>query len=273
MVHVLNLTIKQKPEWMRLDGDYHQLFYKRVMEFVPKQYRRYIHYKSPDSRKTVWYWEIDPVYFCRVFELAYEYYDKIYLDEYNCNKIDVFEPQKKQKPEKTQKPLEERVNPLIPITSYTQQVAFCDDPRDIHNQRRPPKYTFLELDNPPQYPRKGTIARIIYQEDGTIRAEYLPGVANFSVWIARWIPWSRWKQTGEGCWLGATVNEEEADYIRRLTASPWGEGGQCVTIHHGPLPLAEYTKAAEVPERETSLDPVFDVEFKCRENSDQLCLF
>jgi hypothetical protein len=95
MMYVLNLTVKEhKREWMRLDGDYHYHFYVRIKELIPKEYRRYIHFKSPDTGKNNWYWEIDPAYFCRVFELAWEYFDTIYLDEHG--RIDVFKPVKKE---------------------------------------------------------------------------------------------------------------------------------------------------------------------------------
>jgi hypothetical protein len=145
-------------------------------------------------------------------------------------------------------------------------VAFMDTPEE----RKALKPIFPVLPDAPVYPPREIMARIIYQEDGTIRAEYLPGVANYTVWMIRKIPWDRWRRTGDGCWLGATVSEEEAEYIVALTKSQWSEGGRCVTIHRGPLPLGEVEQeVAEVPER----DPVFEIEFKCRENSDQLLLF
>jgi hypothetical protein len=154
---------------------------------------------------------------------------------------------------------------LIPITGYDKPVAFAETPREKIKLR----YTFPIFDPPPEYPSRGVIARIIYREDGTIRAEFYPIVCNYGVHIARWIPWSRWRQTGEGIWLGAEVNEEEADYIMRLTNSPWSEGGECVVIGPGePVPKGE--PEADLPRKK---DPIELIEFKCRENSDQLMLF
>jgi hypothetical protein len=60
------------------------------------------------------------------------------------------------------------------------------------------------------------IARIIYNPDGSIRAEHLPGIVNFTYWLAKKIDSGRWRQTGEGLWLYCTVSPEEAEYVRRL---------------------------------------------------------
>jgi hypothetical protein len=157
---------------------------------------------------------------------------------------------------------------LIPITGYDKPVAFAETPREKIKLR----YTFPIFDPPPEYPSRGVISRIIYHEDGTIRAEFYPVVCNYGVHIARWIPWSRWRQTGEGIWLGAEVNEEEADYIMRLTNSPWSEGGECVVIGPGD-PVHPEAVVVPGPEPEKGPDPIARIEFKCRENSDQLMLF
>jgi hypothetical protein len=105
-------------------------------------------------------------------------------------------------------------------------ITFMDTPEE----RKALKPIFPVLPDAPIYPHREVMARIIYQADETIRAEYLPGVANYTVWMVRKIPWDRWKQTGEGCWLGATVDAEEAEYIVKLTESQWSEGGQCEVI-------------------------------------------
>jgi hypothetical protein len=107
-------------------------------------------------------------------------------------------------------------------------IAFIDTPEE----RKALKPIFPILPDAPIYPPREVMARIIYQEDGTIRAEYLPGVANYTVWLIRKIPWNRWEQTGEGCWLGATVDAEEAEYIIKLTESQWSEGGQYEVIDY-----------------------------------------
>jgi hypothetical protein len=100
---------------------------------------------------------------------------------------------------------------------------------------------------PREYPSRGIMARIIYQEDGTIRAEFLPGVANYSSWMARKIPWARWRRTGEGCWLGATVTAEEAEYVVELTKSGWSEGGEYVIIRKAKPELEKIVDAPVAP--------------------------
>jgi hypothetical protein len=107
-------------------------------------------------------------------------------------------------------------------------IAFMDTPEE----RKALKPIFPILPDAPVYPPREVMARIIYQEDGTIRAEYLPGVADYTVWMIRKIPWDRWKQTGEGCWLGTGVTAEEAEYIIKLTESQWSEGGQYEVIDY-----------------------------------------
>ena len=59
--------------WVRIEGDYAPGFYPRLKEFVPKYARRYF----PADR----YWVIHPQFFCRIFELAYECFDRI--DEFD----------------------------------------------------------------------------------------------------------------------------------------------------------------------------------------------
>jgi hypothetical protein len=113
------------------------------------------------------------------------------------------------------------VNKML-MTPPSKAIAFMD----TKEERKALKPIFPILPDAPVYPPREVMARIIYQDDGTIRAEYLPGVANYTVWMVRKIPWDRWKQTGEGCWLGATVDAEEAEYIIKLTESQWSEGGQ-----------------------------------------------
>lgn len=69
-MNVLIITKYKNPdEWFRLSGDYVKPFYDRVMEIVPKFSRNYI------AREKVWH--IKPWYFSKIFELAYQYYDRI----------------------------------------------------------------------------------------------------------------------------------------------------------------------------------------------------
>lgn len=158
-------------------------------------------------------------------------------------------------------------------------LAFANYGTDEENE---PMLSFPEIRNPVNYPSRGPVARIRYQADGTIRAEYLPGIANYTMRIVRWLPWDRWKQTGEGIWLGATVTEEEADYIIRLTQSGWSEGGEVVVLQPGevveaagqaPGIMPPESEPEPEPEPPKEPDPVWERKFECRRGSDQLMLF
>jgi hypothetical protein len=124
-------------------------------------------------------------------------------------------------------------------------VAFIGETEE---ERKALKPIFPILPDAPTYPPREVMARIIYQEDGTIRVEYLPGVGNYSVWMTRKIPWKRWGPTGEGCWMGATVTEDEAEYIIKLTESQWSEGGQYEIIDYtNKLGHLSYFEIIDIP--------------------------
>jgi hypothetical protein len=95
MANVLNIKVPDsKVEWLRLDGDYVPGFYDRVKGFVPKKSRVYVAKER--------YWLVDQIYFSRIFEMAYEHFDSIFLEE--RGKVEQYTPHPKQLVERPKNP-------------------------------------------------------------------------------------------------------------------------------------------------------------------------
>ena len=90
--------------------------------------------------------------------------------------------------------------------------------------------------------------RINYTESA-ILLEFYPGTANFDYWLHKKVDADRWKQTGNGIWLGCEITEEEAIYIEKTANAQWGTEG-CEVIGRSVVfanPLPEPAKIIEEP--------------------------
>lgn len=73
--NICQITVYPDRPRIRIEGDYVYHFYQWLKAFVPWNYRAYIELER--------YWLVDTRFFARVFERAYEYFDKIILIENN----------------------------------------------------------------------------------------------------------------------------------------------------------------------------------------------
>lgn len=70
---VCQITVYPDRRRIRIEGDYVFYFYRWLKEFIPWKDRSYVEQGR--------YWMVEKRFFCRIFETAYEYFDKILLFE------------------------------------------------------------------------------------------------------------------------------------------------------------------------------------------------
>ena len=84
-VKVCQISIYNDRPRFRIEGDYVYRFYEQLKALVPGKDRAWYALER--------FWTVDRSFFCRIFELAYQYFDKIFLcendrvEEYDTRKI------------------------------------------------------------------------------------------------------------------------------------------------------------------------------------------
>lgn len=80
--------------------------------------------------------------------------------------------------------------------------------------------------------------------------EFYPGCANFDYWLNKKVDADRWKQTGNGIWLGCEVTAEEAKYIEGIAVPQFDKDG--VEVIRKPVIVDEQGKQEELEEQPTA---------------------